>query len=91
MNQKGAHVNNLRVGHINVGHLFDKWADIAVHISGPDPFHVFGISETWLNSTVPDSSIAIPGYTIIRRDPSAPRQTGVATYVHHSVQALIRR
>ena len=47
---------------------------------------VLGITETWLNTTsYSDSSVAIDGYNLERRDMSTGRGGGVAVYLHDSV------
>ena len=32
------------------------------------PFDVLSVSETWLNSDIPDSELAIKGYSFTRQD-----------------------
>ena len=46
---------------------------------------VLGITETWLNTTYSDSSVAIDGYNLERTDRSTGRGGGVAVYLHDSV------
>ena len=79
------------VGSLNVYHLPNKVADVSVFLNNPTPIHIFGISETRLNSRIDDNCISIPNYSILRRDPSGPRQTGVAVYVHQSIQSYVTR
>ena len=45
--------------------------------------HVLGITETWLNTTYSDSSVAIDSYNLEQRDRSTGR--GVAVYIHDGV------
>ena len=54
-------------------------------------YHLFGVIESRLDFRVTDHSISIPDYHIIRRDPQLPGQTGIAVYVHQSVQAITHR
>ena len=74
----------LRVGHLNVYHLYNKVQN-----------HLFGITESRLDFRIADHSISIPDYHIIRRDQQVPGQTGIAVYacmhVHQSVQAITHR
>ena len=44
-------------------------------------FDIFTVSETWLNSTVQDLEIEIPGYVIYRLDRQNSRGGGVCAYV----------
>jgi hypothetical protein len=74
-----------------VFHLYNKLADISVYINNPTPFHLFGLSETRLSSYVSDAAISIPNFSVIRRDPLSPGQTGIAVYIHNSIQHLVHR
>ena len=82
---------NVRIGHLNVYHLANKVTDINVFLNTPSHFHVFGITETRLGSHISDDIVAVPNYSIIRKDQSKQRETGVAAYIHDSIQHLIRR
>ena len=50
-----------------------------------------GITQTWLNPNIPDSSINISGYNLIRKDGSIHLGSGVCAFVisnirlHHSL------
>lgn len=44
-------------------------------------FDVFGISETWLKTTVLNSAVNIPGYALVRNDRRNMRGGGVGIYV----------
>ena len=90
--QKYISESGLCVGHLNVCHLFNKVSDVSTFICNQYPFiHMFGLSETWFNC-VSDESIAIPHYTIYRRDIVKQGETGLALYVHNSIQNItIRR
>ena len=82
---------DLRVGHLNICHLENKVSDLCVLLQQPTPFHLFGVTESWLHSDIPDIDIEIPGYSMLRRDPSRPHQTGIAVYIHNSVSPFTRR
>ena len=51
-------------------------------------YQLFGITESRLDFRITDHSIRIPNYYIIKRDPPLPGQTGIAVYMHQSVQAI---
>ncbi len=60
------------------------------------PIEILAINETWLNSTISDNDVYIPGYVIIRRDRafrSAVGKTygGVCFYVRSSVNFIQRK
>ena len=55
-------------------------------------FDVFVFSETWLNSSVSNDSILIPGYSLpLRKDGVGKRGGGVAIYAkdHIAVKRLV--
>ena len=81
----------LNVGHINIYHLQNKVSDLCSFLYNHSCFHLYGITETRLAPHIPDESIAIPNYSIIRRDPTGPGETGIAVYIHLDIQHLIQR
>ena len=84
--------SGLRVGHLNVYHLFNKVPDVSTFLCNQYPFiHLFGLSETRFNCRVSDESIAIPHYNIYRRDIVKQGETGLALYVHNSIQHITTR
>ena len=84
--------SGLRVGHLNVYHLFNKVPDVSTFLCNQYPFvHLFGLSETRFNCRVSDESIAIPHYTIYRRDIVKQDETGLALYVHNSIPNITTR
>ena len=83
--------HKLRVGYLNIYHLANKVPDLCVYLNKPEPFHLFGVSETRLGSHIIDEAVSVANYSVFRRDPSVPGQTGIAAYVHTSICPLIRR
>ena len=83
----------LRVGHLNVYHLYNKVSDVCKFLQSQSSsgYHLFGITESRLDFRITDHSISIPDYHIIRRDPQLPELTGFAVYVHQAVQAITHR
>ena len=87
----------LRVGHLNVYHLYNKVPDVCKFLQSQSSsgYHLFGTTESRLDFRITDHSISIPDYHIIRRDQQVPGQTGIAVYacmhVHQSVQAITHR
>ncbi|XP_072016559.1 uncharacterized protein [Amphiura filiformis] len=66
-------------------------------IAADENIDVFTISETWLDSTVSDNEVNVPGYQLYRRDRSAhidehneDDHGGVACYVRDSLTAIHR-
>ena len=54
-------------------------------------YQLFGITESRLDFRITDHSISVPNYYIVRRDPQLMGQTGIAVYMHQSVQAITHR
>ena len=51
----------LRIGHLSVYHLFHKVADVSVLLNQSSQLtHLFGISETRLDSRIDNNSVRIP-------------------------------
>ena len=69
----------LRLGFLNVCSLRNKVAEVA-DILQQYNFDIFGVAETWLDSTTSDSDIDIPGYCVIRHDRPVRRGGGVCFY-----------
>ena len=55
------------------------------------PVHLFGISESRLDARITDNLISINDYTVLRRDSGYPLHTGLALYVHKSIENSFRR
>ena len=83
--------NCLNVGHLNICSLSGKIPDLTVFLSEPSIFHIFGITESRLKSYHPDKLLHIPNYSILRRDAQRVLETGVAVYIHDSINDLTRR
>ena len=82
----------LKCGHINIYHLKNKIPDLTVFLDTKEPYHLFGVSESWLKDDVPDQSIQIPNYIAFRRDQNGiSGKTGLVVYIHHSLQSIARR
>ena len=83
----------LLVGHLNVYHPYNNVPDVRNFLQSrsSSECHLLGITESRLDFRITDRIIRIPDYYIIRRGPQLPGQTGIAVYVHQSVQAITHR
>ncbi|XP_073228523.1 uncharacterized protein [Porites lutea] len=73
---------NVKIAHLNVRSL--KCREHFVLVKNAvleNKFDIFTVSETWLNSSVTDLEIEIPGYVIYRIDRQARVGGGVCAYV----------
>ena len=81
----------LKLGHININHLFNKVQDLNVYNQQTGQFHIFGVSESRLDANVDDHQIELQDYVVYRRDGISPGQTGIAVYVHKSISNSVKR
>ena len=49
---------------------------------------IFALNETFLNETVQDFEICIPGYVVIRRDRKDREGGGVAVYINSNISFI---
>ena len=76
----------LRIAHLNINHATNKTDDISsLILNHGKPFHILGLSESRLTETIQDTDLDIPGYNIIRNDPSKSKETGILVYISESV------
>ena len=58
----------LHIAHLNVRSIMNKW-DIFKTQFGDSNIHIFGISETWLNDSIPSNILNLSSsYTLLRND-----------------------
>ena len=53
--------------HVNTRSLLRHFDDVSALVSSERP-HILALSETWLDSSVVDGEVHIPGYTLFRFD-----------------------
>ena len=88
-------MRGFKLAALNVRSLVNHIDELRVFLA-TSPIDVLAKNETWLNSTISDNDVYIPGYDIIRRDrafKSADRKTygGVCFYVRSSVNFIQRK
>lgn len=75
-------INNVKIAHLNVRSL--KCRDHFLLVKETilsNKFDVFTISESWLDASVSDLEIEVPGYNIYRVDRSNKTGGGICAYV----------
>ena len=78
--------DGLRIGHLNINHVFNKTTDVTTAISNSGKqFHLFGFSESRLKDDIPSSDLLIPDYTIIRTDAKANDDAELLIYVSDAI------
>ena len=78
--------DTIRLGHVNVFHLYNKLTDLQVHLNSASPkYDIFGVTESRLHQQISKKCITIPEYCVFRRDRCKVGETGIAVYVHQSI------
>ena len=72
-------VKGLRICYLNVRSLVNKIDEMRVFCETHQK-HVLSLNETWLDSSISNSEIQLPGYSLVRRDKTR-RNGGVLIYV----------
>ena len=87
---KPSEKNNVKITHLNVRSLKQRDHFIQVKDTAQtNDFDVFTISETWLNCSVSDLEIEIPGYDVFRVDRQDKRGGGVCIYARHGFKTEV--
>ena len=58
---------NLSVFYANAQSIMNKMCDLEVLASEQSP-DIIAITESWMNSDIPDASVSLNGYTLFRKD-----------------------
>ena len=74
--------------HLNVRSLLPKLEELKFYLTNKK-IQVLSVNETWLNSSIAYNEIAIPGFSIFRRDRSKGSHGGVALYVRSELQSFL--
>ena len=74
--------------HLNVRSLLPKLEELKFYLTNKK-IQVFSVNETWLDSSIADNEIAIPGFNIFRRDRPKGSHGGVALYVRSELQPFL--
>ena len=74
-----------------VYHLFNKYTEVSLMMQKLAPVHLFGTSESRLDGRITDNLISINDFTVLCRDSGYPLHTGLALYVHKSMENNVRR
>ena len=74
----------LKLAHLNVRSLVNKIDDVRSLVD-KNPFDIFTVSESWLNSSISDCEISFSGYTLVREDRKNKRGGGTAIYVRDGI------
>ena len=81
---------NFRLVHFNIRSLRNSahWTQLQKFVIETQ-IEVIALSETWLNTTIPNIEINIEGYTLYRQDRLHKRGGGVVAYVRKDIKVTI--
>lgn len=71
-------MRGFKVGHFNTRSVRNRMDDVRLLLT-LNQFDVLTISESWLDSSVNDSEVSIPGYDVIRHDHRGQNKRGGGT------------
>ena len=75
-------LKNLKMAHLNIRSLRNRSHFIQVkNLVSENDFDILTLSETWLNGSVDNSEISIPGYTIKRLDRQNKTGGGICVFI----------
>ena len=77
-------LRGFKIAHLNLRSILNKMDDVR-SLTHNKRFDIFTFSEIWLNSSIKDSELDIPGYTLVRHDRTSKRGGGMAIYVRNNI------
>ena len=78
--------SGMRIAHLNICSLFNKCSFIYSYLLTHD-IDIFSLNETWLNSSISNTSLFLPGYRIFRVDRTYACGWGVCILVRNKFNA----
>ena len=75
--------------HLNIRSLLPKLDELKFYLSNNNRIQILSLNETWLNSSVDNEEVAIPGFMLFRRDRPTDSHGGVALYVRSELQPVL--
>ena len=85
-----ANDGSMVISHLNIRSVVNKVDDLRVLLERRSRALVFGLSETWLDESVTDAELEVPGFNIHRRDQNR-QGGGVLVYVSEDFKVLRRQ
>ena len=83
-------LRGLKFIHQNIRRLRKKLNELRVFITQSPRIHIIALTETWLNSSISDAEVSLPGFTLFRRDRLVRKGGGVAVFVSELINAVRR-
>ena len=79
----------LKIGHLNIRSLPKHLDELRIFLQD-NPFDVFCLNETWLNSSWHNGELSILGYNLVRKD-RKDDQRGGGTAIYYKLKLVARR
>ena len=79
---------NLKIGNLNIRSLINKIDQFTLFLE-KYKFDILGLNETWLDESIADAEVSVPGYRIIRNDRNR-YGGGVCFYIKDTIQFGVR-
>lgn len=81
----------LTIAHLNIRSLRNKIDLIRLELLNETSLDVLTLSETWLDSSIQDSEVQLPGFSCVRRDRTSSKSGGgVIIYVRNGLPFRVR-
>ena len=83
--------NQINISMLNARSLYNKLPEVS-HFLQTNHIHIMAITETWLNKSIPDSVVNLPGYQpVFRRDRHTEQEGGgVCMFIANQLPAKYR-
>ena len=86
------YLRNISLTHLNIRSMKNRVNYVqAREMVVENNLDIFAVSETWLNSTVNNADVKIPGYNLFRLDRRYKRGGGVCAYVRETLKVTVLR
>ena len=79
----------MKIGHLNIRSLPKHLVELRIFLQD-NPFDVFCLNETWLNSSWHDGELSIVGYNLVWKD-RKDDQRGGGTAIYYKSKLVARR
>ena len=83
VNQRG-----LKFLHQNIRSLRGKMDELNILVSHCPKLHILAFTETWLDNSISDGEVSLPGYSILESDLTNGRGGGIAVYVNETLSVI---
>ena len=81
-------VRGFKVGHLNIRSVRNETDDLHLLLE-QNSFDVLTLSESWLDNSIHDCEVSMPGYVVVRQDRGQnTRAGGIMLYIQNGINIL---